>query len=204
MTTFLTLGQVTFANFEIPERLNFGGQQALSVKQLVGGQRVIDAMGRVDDDISWSGLMFESTASFRAQFLDNMRNLGAPLNLTWGIFNYLVVIKDFRASFERSYQIPYSITCTVIQNLSNPLPILFPVGYNDAIAGIMADLNDIALLVANPSVSSSMALVASALNNIPSVANASPTQLIPLISAIEGAQTSIAAAIASTSAGIFS
>jgi hypothetical protein len=68
----------------------------------------------------------------------------------------------------------------------------------------MADLNDIALLVANPSVSSSMALVASALNNIPSVANASPTQLIPLISAIEGAQTSIAAAIASTSAGIFS
>jgi hypothetical protein len=204
MTTFLTLGQVTFANFEIPERINFGGSQALAIKQLVGGQRVIDAMGRIDDDISWSGLMFESTASFRAQFLDNMRMTGAQIPLTWGIFNYLVVIKDFRASFERSYQIPYSITCTVIQNLNVPLPILLPVGYNDAIANIMAELNDLALLIANPSISSSMALLAAAINNVPSIANASATALIPIIDSIVASQSVVSGAISSTSAGIFS
>jgi len=204
MTTFLTLGNVTFANFEIPERINFGGEQALAVKQLVGGQRVIDAMGRIDDDISWSGLMFESTASFRAQYLDNMRMIGAQLPLTWGIFNYLVVIKSFRANFERSYQIPYSITCTVIQNLNNPLPILLPVGYNDAIIAAMTQLNDLALLIKNPSITSAMALVASALNNIPSVQDATPTQLIPLVSSIESAQSTIASVISSVNSGVFS
>ncbi len=203
MTIFLKLGEVTFSNFEIPERINFGGAQALAVKQLVGGQRVIDAMGRVDDDISWSGLMFESTASFRAQFLDSMRMSGAPLALTWGIFNYLVVIKEFRANFERSYQIPYSITCTVIQNLNNPLPLLLPVGYNDAVSVMMAELNDLAVLVNNPSVSSSMALVASALNDIPSLQNASATALIPLINSINSAQGVVASAIASIVAGVF-
>jgi hypothetical protein len=204
MTIFLTLGQVTFTNFEIPESINFGGSQALAEKRFVGGRRDIHAMGGFDGDISWSGLMFESTASFRAQFLDNMRIAGAALPLTWGIFNYLVVIKEFNANFERSYQIPYSITCTVIQNLNNPLPVLLPVGYNDAILNILAELNDLALLIANPSVSSAMALVAAAINDIPSIANATTTALIPLISAIESAQVVVAGAITTTSAGIFS
>jgi hypothetical protein len=204
MTVFLKLGDVTFANFEIPERINFGGSQALAVKQLVGGQRIIDAMGRIDDDISWAGLMFESTASFRAQFLDEMRVRGTPIPLTWGLFNYLVVIKDFRASFERFYQIPYSITCTIIQNLNNPIQTLLPVGYNDAILSALAELNDLALLVSNPSVTSAMALLSEAINSIPSLAVASDIELIPVISAIENVQVAVTGAIALANSGVFS
>jgi hypothetical protein len=203
-TTFLTLGQITFANFEIPEKINFGGSQSLAVKQLVGGQRVIDAMGRIDDDISWSGLLFESTASFRAQFLDTLRVSGSPQPLTWGIFNYLVVVKEFKANFERYYQIPYTITVTVIQDLNKPLPILFPIGYNDAILAMLQDLNDLAALIADGGVISAMAVLSAAINAIPSLALASPVDLIPVVAAIAVVQTAVISAIGIKNSRIFS
>lgn len=204
MTLFLTLGQVTFANFEIPERINFGGEQALSVKQLVGGQRIIDAMGRIDDDISWSGMFFESTATQRAQFLDQMRMSGNAFTLSFANFNYSVVVREFKCSFERTYQIPYSITCTVIENLNQPINVLLPVGYNDAILNQLAEANDLALLIANPSVSSVMALVSAAINEIPSIQNASTSTLAPVVQAILNAQSIVSSAILATSVGVFS
>ncbi len=195
MTTFLTLGAITFTNFEIPERINFGGQQALAIKQLVGGKRIVDAMGRIDDDISWSGLMFESTATFRAQFLDAMRIQGIPLPLTWGQFNYQVVIKSFQASFERTYQIPYSITVTVIQDLNVPLPFLVPVAYNDAIIAMMSEANDLANEIANPSVSSAMAILSAAIQEIPNFNIATSTELATIVGPLAGAQSAVTTAI---------
>lgn len=204
MTTFLTLGQVTFANFEIPEKINFGGSQALSVKQLVGGKRIIDAMGRIDDDITWSGILFESTASFRALFLDNLRISGAPTILTFGLFSFSVVVKEFKASFERFYQIPYSITVTVIENLNNPVTTLLPVSYNDAINNILIEANDLALLVSNGGVTAAMAVLTTLINEIPSMQDASSLTLIPIIQQIEIVQAVITTAIGTVNGGIFS
>lgn len=166
MTVFLKLGEVTFANDEIPESINFGGDQSLSVKQLIGGKRVVNAMGRIDDDISWSGLFFGATATFRARFLDGMRILGNPLPLTWSQFNYIVVIKSFRAQFERTYKIPYTITVTVIQDLDKPLNQLFPVGYNDAILNQLSEAQDLATVISNPNITNSLAILATSLNNV--------------------------------------
>jgi hypothetical protein len=202
MTTFLTLGPVTFANFEVPERINFGGAQALSVKQLVGGARIIDAMGRIDNDISWSGLFFGSTAMYRAQYLDTLRTQGAPLPLTFANFNYSVVIKEFSCSFERTYQMPYRITCTVIQDLNKPISMLLPVGYNDAINNIMTEANDLALLIANPSISSAMALLSAAIQAIPSIQNASRTDLIPVVNQLVLTQNAVTSATKLTAAAI--
>lgn len=195
MSTFLTLGTVVFSNFEIPERINFGGDQALAVHQLVGGKRVIDSLGRLDDDISWSGLMFESTATFRAQFLDQMRVQGLPLNLTWGQFNYQVVIKSFKASFERTYQIPYSITVTVIQDLNKPLPVIVPVAYNDAIIGMMAEANDLSTVINNPSVSNAMTLLSAAINDIPNFDSATSAELATIVVPLAFAQSAVTSAL---------
>ena len=54
--TVLTLGDFEFARYEIPEQITFGGDQRLVVHELVGGTRVIDAMGRADAPLEWSGL----------------------------------------------------------------------------------------------------------------------------------------------------
>lgn len=203
MTTSLTLGEVTFSNFEIPESINFGGSQALAVKQLVGGQRVVDAMGRVDDDIAWSGLFFGETATFRAKFLDGMRVGGIAIPLTWGQFSYIVVIKEFKASFQRTYQIPYQLTVTVVQDLNKPFPILLPVGYDDAIQGMLTDANDLALLISNGNITTAMLAVNLAINALPSLANATDAQLYTVLSPIIAAQSVVAQTISVVSSGIF-
>ncbi|MDE2024865.1 MAG: hypothetical protein KGJ07_00050 [Patescibacteria group bacterium] len=202
MTT-LTLGPVTFATYEIPPKINFGGDQMLSVKKLVGGQRIIDAMGRDDDAISWSGLFFGSTALARARFLDGMRVQGLPLLLTWSQFSYSIVIRSFKPSFERTYQIPYSITCEVIQDLTKPIPILLPVGYNDAIQNQLAEAMDLALIASNPSVSNSLALLSVAINAIPDLGLATSEQLATLLTPLSNAQSATSAAIASLSGSLF-
>lgn len=201
--TPLTLGQVTFATYEIPQRINFGGQQALSVKQLVGGQRVVDAMGRVDDDISWSGLFFGTTALFRARFLDNMRVQGLPLTLTWSQFSYSVVIKDFKPNYERSYQIPYSIVCQVVQDLTKPIPILVPASYNDAVQALLTEAQDLAILANQTNVTSAIAALAVAINAIPDLNLATEAQLATVVTPLLIAQNSVTSAITSLNGVLF-
>jgi len=46
--TTVNLGAFQFALFEIPEKIHWGGSQRTAVHELVGGKRVIDAMGRSD------------------------------------------------------------------------------------------------------------------------------------------------------------
>ena len=54
--TTINLGVFQFANHEIPERVSWGGSQRIAVHELVGGQRMLDAMGRSDRALTWSGL----------------------------------------------------------------------------------------------------------------------------------------------------
>lgn len=204
MATFLTLGEVTFANFEIPESINFGTEQALSVKKLVGGKKQIDAMGGFPDEISWSGMLFESTASFRALFLDNLCISGSPTVLTFGLFSYSVVVKKFQASFKRFYDIPYSITVEVIENLNSPVTTLLPVSYNDAINNALVEANDLAVLIADGSILSAMVLLSSLIENLPSLQAASSASLIPIIEQIAVVQAAVSTAISVVNGGIFS
>lgn len=203
MAVFLTLGEVTFANFEIPPVINFGGQQMLSTKKLIGGERVVDAMGRDDADITWDGLFQGSTANFRAAFLDGMRVKGAPLPLTFSQYNFLVVIKEFEAKFIRSYWLEYKITCTVVQDLNKPFPLLLPVAYNDAINNLMTEANDIAFVLQNPGITSSLALLSEAINSVASIENASASVLTTITGPLNSAIDTTSSAISSLSASIF-
>lgn len=172
MAIFLTLGAITFANYEVPPSINFGGDQFLSVKKLVGGQRIIDAMGRNDDPITWTGRFRGSTGLFRARYLDNMRIQGAAIPLFYSQFNYTVVIRSFKADFQRFYEIPYQITVEVLQDNTQPFNTLIPVAYNDAIENMLIESEDLAAAILDPSVSSATALLATTLNAIPSISNA--------------------------------
>lgn len=114
MTDVLLLGPVSFQGFELPGRIGFGGKQILAVHVLPGGARVIDAMGRDDADIAWSGAFSGSDAADRARLLDAMRVSGSVLPLAWDAFCYLVVIRAFEAAYEQSFWVPYRISCTVV------------------------------------------------------------------------------------------
>ena len=120
MTDFLLLGPVTFESFELPPRIGFGGAQRLAIHRLPGGARVIDAMGRDDAEIAWSGTFAGPDAADRARLLDLMRAQGAVLALAWDAFAYLVLIARFAAEYERPNWVPYRIACTVLQDQTQP------------------------------------------------------------------------------------
>lgn len=110
----LTLGAITFADLEIPAEIAWGGEQATNIHKLLGGARVIDALGADDMALSWSGYFYGSDASDRAQALDQMRRDGRQQTLAWGGLSYQVVIKSFKATFQRAYKLAYSISCEVV------------------------------------------------------------------------------------------
>lgn len=112
--TTLTLGGVAFADFEIPEKIEGGGKQMLNVHKLVGGTRIVDAMGPDPDNLKWTGKFRGPNAVARCQTLDAMRGQGAQLELSWGGFTYTVVIESFTFSYERFYEIAYSIDLKVV------------------------------------------------------------------------------------------
>ena len=112
----LLLGPILFQDFEVPERVRWGGGQTLSVHRLPGGVRVIDALGRNDAEITWTGVFSGGDATLRARALDLMRTQGEAWPLTWDWFFYTVVISRFEAEFARSSWIPYRIACTVVRD----------------------------------------------------------------------------------------
>lgn len=203
MAVFLTLGPITFANYEIPPSINFGGQQALSTKKLVGGERIIDSMGRDDDEITWSGRFRGSTGLFRARYLDNLRVQGMQMPLFYSQFNYTVVIKSFKASFERFYEIPYTITVEVLIDNTKPLSTLFPVSYNDAVENMLIESQDLAAIILDPSVSSATVILAQTLNAIPDISNASANELASVGQSIGNVGVATENVIESTTNAIF-
>lgn len=110
----VTLGDVTFEDFEVPESMRAGGAQVLKLHKLVGGQRVVDSMGRDDHPLTWSGTFLGPEALSRAQQLDAMRVAGAQVVLTFSEYRFKVAISDFTPDIHRAYWIPYSITCEVV------------------------------------------------------------------------------------------
>jgi len=121
----LTLGPVQFTDFELPATISWGGTQSLTIHRLPGGARIIDAMGRDDAPVSWSGIFSGPDATSRAHLLDQMRADGSVWPLTWQDFTYSVVIARFDANDRRSNWIPYRITCAVLSdNSGSPAAVL--------------------------------------------------------------------------------
>ncbi len=118
----LSLGTISFASFEIPSVVSFGGAQSLAVYRLPGGVRVVDALGADDADIAWKGVLSGGNATYRARALDALRIAGQPVVLAWDEFVYSVVIKSLQFAFHNSWWIHYKITCLIVDDPDNAAP----------------------------------------------------------------------------------
>lgn len=132
-TIVLTLGGVSFQDMEVPEAISFGGAQRLSTQRLLGGGRVVNALGFDDGEISFSGIFSGPDAVERAQLLDAARVAGSALPLAWDRLFYVVVISEFSASYQKTNLIPFSLKCTVVEDPAAQLALVVP-----AISGVVA------------------------------------------------------------------
>lgn len=160
----LMLADVAFQDFEIPERINFGGEQSLTVHTQAGGTRIVDAMGRADSDIAWQGRFRGADGLDRARYLDYLRVSGQQLALSWDEFTYTVVIKTFSASYEYGgLEVPYSIACLVVADLTTPqsfLPVSFEESFLDDLSSALGLGDTLSSFVGEASALSSAAQTA--------------------------------------------
>lgn len=112
----LILGPYVFTDYQIPERVPLGGTQTKYTHTLLGGVRVVDAMGPAEHDISWTGRFQGFGAWLLARSVDSLRIAGQPLPLLIDSEMRMVLITDFSPVYERAYQVPYSITCHVVSS----------------------------------------------------------------------------------------
>lgn len=113
----MTLGGVAFSGFAIPEKITgLGGKQRLVMHELMGNNRVIDALGAWDGPMNWQARFRGVSALADARQIDAMRVAGAPVTLSFGDALYSVVISEFTYDVERFYEVPYSIVCEVVRD----------------------------------------------------------------------------------------
>jgi hypothetical protein len=136
MSDYLLLGPVRFEKFELPPRIFFGGAQRMAVHALPGGVRVIDALGRDDADIVWSGAFSGSDAAERARLLDLLRAEGGVWPLAWDAFAYEVVIAAFEAEYQHANWVPYRVVCKVVLDLAQAAVLAVA----DLAGSVLADL----------------------------------------------------------------
>lgn len=175
--TLLTLGGISFYQFEVPESIGFGGEQRLAVHELIGGQKQVDAMGAFSEPLAWSGRFRGQTALDRARYVDGLRVSGQATNVTWSEFSYLVVIRRFLPVYERFYEIPYRIECEVIADLTQAVTTLSTLGPDDLINGDVTTASGLLGQIGIPSLTSAFQSVQSAISAVSSFATAAQSQL---------------------------
>jgi hypothetical protein len=132
----LILGPVAFKDFEIPSEIDgLGGKQMHHVHKLVGGSRVVDALGYDPKPKSWSGRMRGADAESRAQTLEHLNAAGGMVPLSFGAYWFLVLISDLDIRYEKPQEIVYRITCEVVYDPASGVS-----GAMGAIGGILGAL----------------------------------------------------------------
>ena len=187
----LTLGDIVFDGLEIPPVLKGGGEQALKIHKLLGGARVVDALGRDDGEYTWDGRFQGSDAEDRAQAVDQIRQAGQPVTLTWGTRSYTVVVSKFLWDWERVYQIVYSIACVIIDD-NTTAPATSTATLDDLVGGDMASINAIVPSLTEPTIGPAIAAINSAIATVGTLQGAALAALGPVSAAVQTAKGVIA------------
>ncbi len=114
----VVLGSFGFESFEVPATITLPVQQAIAIHKLIGGERVLDAMGPDYGDIAWTGTMLGGFAEGRAQMLKALVDAGQAAVLTWGTWAFTVMphIVTLKEAYQR---VDYALKCTVIRDDSS-------------------------------------------------------------------------------------
>lgn len=196
--TKLVLGSFVFSAMEIPESILFGGAQRLVTHKLPGGARVVQAMGRDDAPLAWSGLFLGDQARDRALYVDYLRVQGKPLKLTWDQFQYTVVIESFNCAFERFYKLPYQISCMVVSDDAAPTETYALNGYDAAILGDNTLAQSLGASIGDGTLSGLLGTMDTAIRSVSSFAAQAQSAINGILAPVAAVQSRVAYLIGTT------
>lgn len=189
--TTVTLGDFEFADFEVPENIPFGTTQKLNRHTLIGGKRVIDALGPTADDMTWTGWLTGPNALDRGTYLEGLCQKGHQLPLTWSRRSYTIVIESARFDFRLAWRIQYTITCTVVSNDTAPVTAIPSPSAEQVINDDMTEATTMAATVGNTGLTGALASVQSALKGVSNFATASLAQIKSVLQPINAARAQV-------------
>lgn len=196
-TTVVKLGDFDFRRYEIPEAIPFGGEQDLVIQKLIGGERSVDAMGASPEPLQWTGRFQGEGALQRALVLDGMRKAGKSLVLTWSELSFLVVIKKLICSFERSYQLPYSIVLEVVKDLAAPVGSVTSTSLDDQMLTDMDNANGLGDEIDDAPLSGLLSTMDTAVRKVSNFATATQKTLNTVLAPLAAVKARVGTLIAS-------
>jgi hypothetical protein len=194
----LKLAEITFSEYEIPEHIRVSTTHRHVVHKLVGGKRAVDMLGADHMPISWSGWLVGSTALDRASAIKGYHDEGDALQLSWSNWQYKVVITEFEVDYQRDYQIPYSITCTVVQDYNNIHDREGAPSVDSDVRADMTSATSLASSIGDSGIMSAVSSVKSAISNVSNFATAVKSQINSVLTPIAQARAQVQTLIAST------
>lgn len=105
-------GAIRFKAWEIPEFVEFGGPFRYIIHKFPGGTRQIDSLGPDDAPITWTGLMLTADGDTRAAQLWAMWEAGDKCIVSFGIWDFPVVISDLKFRYRANNYVEYKIELT--------------------------------------------------------------------------------------------
>jgi hypothetical protein len=132
----LTIGGVAFLSEEHPSELEFPLAQVLAVHVNVGGSRVLQELGPNPEDVTWTGLLFAGNVSDRLAALKAMQVAAQPVTLSYLDQSYSVLIRKFTPKYLHRYRAQYSITVSVVADLSGQYSNTPPSSIDNQVNGI--------------------------------------------------------------------
>jgi hypothetical protein len=201
MTIELVLGDFVFQDMEIPEDIGFGGDQRLSIKKMVGGARVIDAMGSDRRPPEWTGYFFPTQAGQsaldRALTVQQMADAAQPVTLSWDEIYLMVYIRTFEPDY-RFARIPYKIVCEVLQDLTAPIYADADPDADDLINGDLDSANTLTTSVGDSTLSGLMSTVSGAVSSVSTFVGASLSTVASVLQPLNAAAQRVQSLISST------
>ena len=198
----MKLGDFAFQRFEVPETIGSKTSQMLAVHKFPGGKRIIDAMGRDYEPISWSGSFQGAGALARYRALEALVNAGQSVVLSWSQFNYLVMPQTISRDFQREYQILYQISVEVIEDRTATLAPGAGPSLDDMMDGDAVTATSLAGLIDDSGLTSAIAAVQSAVDGVNSFITATTAQINTVLLPIATAQAQVTTLITNIGATV--
>ena len=196
MAVALQLGDFTFSEYEIPERITMVTAIRAVVRKMVGGARNVNMMGYDPQPLEWSGMLLGENALQRARTLKQMALAQKMLTLTFSEYSYSVVICEFAENFEREYEIYYRLRLEVVADNAAQGPTA-AAGIDDLIGADISTANGICSKIGNAGLTSSMGTLTTAIGAVSSFAKATQSTLQTVLAPLAQVQAQVSTLIAS-------
>lgn len=138
----VTIGGMVLTGLEVPGELTIGGEQVLVVHRLLGGGRIVDALGNDPDRLTLTGRFVGPEAQARAQTLERMRRAGVPVAFSAAGLSCSVWVAQFRYAYQAK-----GAVCAYSLVLERPTEVVSVSASQDVASGIGTDIASASALI---------------------------------------------------------